>query len=375
MTLVNHTSDSRLPLIPRGTKVMLPHGGLPEIFPPYLSDLIKRTGGPDGPIGRQFVSRPELEKKYFKVGMKDPLMEDEHEVAPGLVYKYQSDVKKGKKLTYYGRGLWTITRHCAAYCRFCTRGREVGITAGQVGTSDAALSHAPHLLMDQIDKTLAFIEKQPGLNEIILSGGDPLTVNPKILHYVLEKLGALQKSGKLKIVRIGTRVPVHNPRMMREDHYQAIRYLKNPRMMIHINHPLELTSETLAVLARLRRDCNAVVMSQTVLLAGVNDSVETLYELFSSLAVEGIVPYYVFQNDAVYWAKHFTVPLPKAIAMWQKLRPMLSGVAATARFVIDVAGGYGKIPIPEGDGWEIDYSKGFKDFHGTWFGLNYADHP
>lgn len=372
MTLTSHISKSRSHLTPRGTKVMLPHGGLPEIFPPYLSDLIASTGGPDGPIGRQFVSRPELEKKYFTVGMKDPLMEDEHEVAPGLVYKYESDIK-GKKLTYYGRALWTITRHCAAYCRFCTRGREVGITAGAVGTSSAALSHAPHLLMDQIDETLAFIEKKKGLNEIILSGGDPLTVNPKILHYVLEKLSSLQKKGKLKIVRIGTRVPVHNPRMVREDHYQAIANLRNPRMMIHINHPFELTHETLSVLERLRRDCNAVVMSQTVLLKGVNDNVETLYELFSTLAAEGIVPYYVFQNDAVYWAKHFTVPLPRAIVMWQKLRPRLSGVAATARFVIDVANGYGKIPIPEGDGWTVDYTKGFKDFHGNRFFLDYAD--
>jgi len=85
-----------------------------------------------------------------------------------------------------------------------------------------------------------------------------------------------------------------------------------------------------------------------------------------------VVPYYVFQNDAVYWAKHFTVPLPKAIKMWQKLRPMLSGVAATARFVIDVAKGYGKIPLPEGDAWEVNYLKGFKDFKGKRFSMNYA---
>lgn len=339
---------------------MLPHGGLPEIFPPYLSDLIAKTGGPSGPIGLQFVSRPNLEKKYYKAGMKDPLMEDEHEVAPGLVHKYER------------RALWTITRHCAAYCRFCTRGREVGITSGQKGTSSAALSHAPHLLMDQINQTLAYIEKNQKLNEIILSGGDPLTVNPTILHYVLEKLGGLQQTGKLNIVRIGTRVPVHNPLMIREDHYTAIKNLKNPRMMIHINHPLELTPQTLHVLARLRKECGAIVMSQTVLLKGVNDSVDTLYELFSTLASEGIVPYYVFQNDAVYWAKHFTVPLPKAINMWQKLRPKLSGVAATARFVIDVAHGYGKISIPEGDGWEVNYEKGFKDFKGKRFFLGYA---
>lgn len=363
---------SQQSLRPRGTATMLPHGGLPEIFPPYLADLITKTGGPDGPIGRQFVSRPELERKHYTDGMKDPLMEDHYEIAPGLVYKYQSNVNgKKQSFPYWGRALWTITRHCAAYCRFCTRGREVGMIAGKEGTSEAALAHTPHLLMDQIDETLAFIEKQKGLNEIILSGGDPLTVHPKILHYVLGKLGDLQRSGKLSIVRIGTRVPVHNPLMLRDDHYAAIRQLRNPRMMIHINHPLELTPQTLGVLERFRRDCGGIVMSQTVLLAGVNDSAQVLYELFTKLTGEGIIPYYVYQNDAVYWAKHFTVPIRKAITMWQELRPKLSGVAATARFVIDVAKGYGKITIPEGDGWEVNYDKGFRDFQGKTFSLDY----
>lgn len=355
---------------PRGTRVMLPHGGLPEIFPPYLADLIKRTGGPDGPIGRQFVARPEREKRFFRQGMKDPLMEDEHEIAPGLVYKYQSNSNGQKKdITYHGRALWTITRHCAAYCRFCTRGREVGIPAGQKGVSRAALSYAPHLLMNQIDETLAYIEKEQGINEIILSGGDPLTVHPTILHYVLGRLADLQRIGKLSIVRIGTRVPVHNPLLLQNEHYQAARQIRNLRLMVHINHPLELTTQTLAVLERFRRDCGAIVMSQSVLLKGVNDSVETLHTLFTTLASEGIVPYYVFQNDPVYWAQHFTVPIKRAIALWQKLRPMLSGVAATARFVIDAPKGYGKVTVPEGNSWEVNYDKGYRDFKGKRFTL------
>lgn len=351
---------------------MLPHGGLPEIFPPYLSDLIARTGGPDGPIGRQFVARPLLEARFYKDGDKDPLNEDHHEVAPGLVYKYESNAKsKSKKpFAHYGRALWTITRHCAAYCRFCTRGREVGIPAGQEGVSGAALAHTPHLLLNQIEETLKFIEKEPGLNEVILSGGDPMTVNPKTLHYVLGRLGEMQRVGRLSIVRIGTRVPIHNPLLLRDEHFAAVAQLRNPRLMVHLNHPLELTSQTRAVLARFRRDCQAVVMSQSVLLKGVNDSVETLYELFSKAAEEGIVPYYIFQNDPVYWGKHFTVPIKRAINLWQLLRPRLSGVAATARFVIDVPQGYGKVPIPEGNAWQVDYEKGYRDFKGKTFALD-----
>jgi lysine 2,3-aminomutase len=349
---------------------MLPHGGLPEIFPPYLADLIAKTGGPTGPIGRQFVSQPEKEREYYEVGMNDPLMEDEHEVAPGLVYKYTSSSSRKKKgLRFEGRALWTITRHCAAYCRFCTRGREVGMISGKESGSSAALAHTPHLLRDQIEETLSFIKQQNGLTEIILSGGDPLTVNPTVLSYVLGQLGALQKMGKLRIVRIGTRVPVHNPLILRQAHYDAIKQLKNPRMMVHINHPLELTPQTREVLQRFRLECGGIVMSQSVLLRGVNDDVQTLYDLFMELAGEGIIPYYVYQNDAVYWAKHFTVPMQEAIEIWQELRPMLSGVSATARFVIDVPRGYGKIPIPEGNAWNVDYSKGFKDFLGNSFPL------
>lgn len=370
------TTKPTLPSVrPRGGSMMLPHGGLPELFPAYLANLIEQTGGPDGPIGLQFVSRPEMEREYYSEGMKDPLLEDEHEVAPGLVYKYTtSDLRpKKQKHFFYGRALWTITRNCAAYCRFCTRGREVGIASGNKGVSGAALANTPHLTIEQIDETLAFIEKEPNLNEIVLSGGDPLTVSPKILHYVLGKLGELQKKGKLSIVRIGSRAPIHNPAIIRQPQLDAIKQLRNPRMMIHINHPAELTEQSIDVLNKFRGECLGVVMCQTVLLKGVNDDVDTLYQLFMKCAENGIVPYYVFQNDAVYWAKHFTVPLKKAMKMWQELRPMLSGVAATARLVIDVANGYGKIPVPEGGAWEVEYEKGFKDFHGKHFSLDYAE--
>lgn len=340
-------------LKPRGTDVMLPHGGLPEVFSPYLANLIRATGGPDGPIGLQFVARPELERAGGQGGERDPLLEDGHEVAPGLVYKYEAG--KDEHGPWHGRALFTITGKCAAYCRFCTRGRKVGNT--------------PTLSREQIDESLEFIRQEPGLNEIILSGGDPLTVKPEVLHYVLGRLGKLQEEGKLSIVRIGTRVPIQNPISIKPVHFEAIGQLRNPRMMVHINHVAELTPQALDVLQRFRTQCNAVIMSQSVLLRGVNDSVEVLYNLFTKLAQEGFVPYYVYQNDPVYWAKHLTVPIDEAIELWQKLRPRLSGVAATARLVIDTPHGYGKIAVPEGGAWNIDYTAGFVDFQGTQFPL------
>lgn len=347
---------------------MLPHGGLPEVIPPYLQKLIMETGGPNGPLGLQFVAQPGLESDEFVGEATDSLKEDLHEVAPGLVYKFRAQTDE-YGMVHPGRALWTITRNCAAYCRFCTRGREVGIPAGMQGSTVGALSHTPHLSETQIDEALEFIKSEPGLNEVILSGGDPLTVRPDKLKSVLGSLRQIQDSGKLDIVRIGTRVPIHNPVAIKEAHYEAISQLYKPYMMIHINHVAELTPQALHVLDRFRRECDATVMSQTVLLKGVNDSVETLVNLFNKMAKEGIRPYYVFQNDPVYWATHLTVPIQETIRLVANLRPLLSGVAATARFVID-APGYGKIAIPEGGAFDVDYSKGFKDFKGNKFSLS-----
>ena len=103
-------------------------------------------------------------------------------------------------------------------------------------------------------------------------------------------------------------------------------------------------------------------MSQTVILKGVNDEVRTLQLLFNTLAKEGIRPYYLFQNDPVYWAKHYTVTFVNAVNLWRQLRPRLSGVAATAKFIVEPAGGLGKIPVPEG-GWDVEYGS-YRDFLG-----------
>ncbi len=343
---------------PRGTEVRLPHGGLPEVIPPYLQNLIEQTGGITGPIGLQFVAQPDQERRHYQEAsdtLSDPLMEDQHLVAPGLVYKYRATFNEDGTVRDPGRALWTITFSCSAYCRFCTRGREIGLTP------------SPRLSKEQIDETLAYIENEPGLNEVILSGGDPMTLRPEILKYVLGRLGDLQRRGKLEIVRIGTRLPVHNPVAFKEWHYETARLIPNLHLMVHINHPAELTQQTLEVLDRFRRECGAVVMSQTVLLKGVNDNPEILKALFRKLAANNIVPYYVYQNDPLPWAEHFTVPLEEAIAMWQMIRPTDSGVADTANFVIDTPGGFGKIPVPKGDAWVVDYSQGFKDFHGQHF--------
>lgn len=320
----------------RGQKVSLPHGGLPEVISPYLLGLINKTGGINGPLGRQFIAQPGKEKKYYQKGTIDPLIEDQYEVAPGLIYKYN------------GRVLWIVTRFCSSYCRFCTRGREVGIPK-------------PPLIDKEIGQVFTYLGKHPEINEVILSGGDPLIAPRDYLSKIINGLVKLQKKGPLEIIRIGTRLPITNPLLVKNWHYQLLAKIKNPYLMVHINHPAELTIQTLGVLNGFRKKSGALILSQTVLLKGVNDSAKTLSQLFNKMVKEGIRPYYLYQNDPVYWAKHFTVPIKRAIRLWQQLRPRLSGLAATARFVIDTPFGFGKIPIPEGNAWKVDYSY-FYDF-------------
>lgn len=311
--------------------------GLPEVVSPYLKKIINKTGGNQGPVGRQFIANVLKENCYSPKAVCDPLNEDKFLVAPGLVYKY------------CGRVLWTITFVCASYCRFCTRGREVG--NGKTFYSNK-----------EIDKTLKYLAGHPEIKEVILSGGDPLISPKKYLTKVINGLVELQRKGQIQIIRIGTRLPISNPVLIQPWHYRLVAKIKNPYLMVHINHPSELTQETITVLNNFRQKSGALVLSQTVFLKGVNDSVKTLTELFWKMTVEGIRPYYLFQNDPVYWAKHFTVPIKRAIKIWQQLRPQLSGLAATARFVIDTPYGFGKIPVPEGAAWKVDYSA-FFDFH------------
>lgn len=360
---------SKEPFRPRGKEVMLPHGGLPEVLPKYLLDLIANTGGAEGPIGLQFIAQPDREKELYDGDPSDPLIEDEHEVSPGLIYKYQAKYDDEGKMIAAGRALWTITFQCAAYCRFCTRGREVGVPEGHV-RFEGDEPHVAHLSKAQIDETLQFIEQNDGIREIILSGGDPLTIRPDVLKYVLGNLGKMQREGKLGVVRIGTRLPIHNPYGIKEAHYDAIKELKNPRMMIHANHVSELTPEVIRVLNRFRSEALANIHIQSVFLKGVNDSVGAMYDLFDKSVVEGYNPYYVYYPDRTYWDQHLKNSFEEMLAVSSEFRRIHSGLESMAKFVIDTPGGHGKIPLPEGNAWTVDYEAGFLDYEGKRFYLD-----
>lgn len=209
-----------------------------------------------------------------------------------------------------------------------------------------------------LNKMVAYVKKHPEIKELIFSGGDPLTV-PVLLKQALKKLGMLPQ---IKIVRIGTRTPVSNPRLINGSAIAALKQIKNKPLYVLVNfeHPAEITKATEAAIKRLQANCT-MILSQSVSLRGVNDSVETLYKLFTRLVEIGVKPYYFYRCDPVKGAEHFIVPFKKEVAMFTKLRSRLSGLA-TPLYVIDAPDGAGKIPVPL-DYWVYKKDK-FKDFNG-----------
>jgi len=299
-----------------------------------ISDHLKKLAKKSSAIHRQFYfSKEELQAKEDNFCSVDPLLEDEHTKIRGLIYKYP------------GRVLILLTLTCASYCRFCTRRRCVSeIEKGNLTIAD-------------IDRMVEFLKKNKEIKEVILSGGDPLTV-PPLLKYALKVFSALPQ---IKIIRIGTRAPVSNPKLVTDDLIRIIKKIPQPVYVgIHFEHPDELTKETIEACNKLRK-AGAILYSQSVFLKGVNDSYEVLYELFSRLIEIGVKPYYLYRCDPVEGIAHFRVPFEKEVKIATRLRKNLSGLAWPT-YVIDTPNGTGKIPVPL-EFWEFN-KKEFRDFLG-----------
>lgn len=285
-------------------------------------------------IKKQFVPS-KVERKKESVTFVDPLLEDEHTVCRGLVHKYKNRV------------LVLLTMNCAAYCRFCTRRRIVSdVKNGVVSVAD-------------LDKMVAYIKKHSEIQEVIFSGGDPLTV-PDLLKIALKKIGGLPQ---IKVIRVGTRLHFSNPALVNKKVLDALRAVKNKPLylMVHFEHPSEITPATKRAI-KLLQSVSTMLLSQTVSLRDVNDSVDVLYDLFSGLIEVGVKPYYLFRCDLVKGAEHFLVDFKKERKIVSELRRRLSGIAMPL-YVIDVPGGSGKVPVPL-DFWPIDVGVRYRDFNG-----------
>ena len=294
-------------------------------IPPALASLIA-TAGPQ--IARQFVPDPR-ELQTAPGERSDPIGDRRHSPVKGLVHRYPDRVLLMPTLT------------CAVYCRFCFR-RET------VGTEGA-------LTPRELEAALAYIGARSEIWEVILTGGDPLVLSSR---RVGELIAALDAIPHVRVIRVHSRVPIADPARIDDTLIAALnRTNKAVYMAVHCNHAAELTSDVVAACARLS-EAGIPLLSQSVLLNGINDTERDLEELFRALAAARIKPYYLHQLDYAPGTSHFRVPLERGRALVNGLRGRMSGLAHPT-YILDIPDGAGKVPAtadylsPEGDGGYI----------------------
>jgi len=287
-------------------------------LPAALAELIDSSDR-DDPLARQFV--PDVaELDHRPEELVDPIGDDTHSPVEGIVHRYPDRV------------LLKLTHVCAVYCRFCFRREMVG-PGKPAGLSSAALAAA-----------LEYIRSQPQIWEVILTGGDPLILSPRRLRAVMKSLADIDH---VKVIRIHTRMPVADPARVTGDLVRAIKVKAKPTYVaVHVNHPRELTAPARAACARLA-DAGIPLLSQTVLLAGVNDVPDVMRELMRALVECRIKPYYLHHGDLAPGTSHLRTDIATGQDLMRELRGRVSGLCQPT-YVLDIPGGHGKSPIGPG---------------------------
>jgi len=295
---------------------------------------------PDDPIARQFVPDAR-ELKQRSDESRDPIGDDAFCPVEGIVHRYPDRV------------LLKLVNVCAVYCRFCFRREMVG--PGRGGLSPAAISAA-----------LDYIRSDPQLWEVILTGGDPLLLSPRRLQDVVTRLSAI---AHVKVIRVHTRLPVAAPERVTPALVRALRTNKAAFVVLHANHPRELTEHVRAACARFV-NAGIPMLSQTVLLRGVNDDAETLGALLRALVECRIKPYYLHHADLAPGTAHLRTTIASGQALMRALRGRYSGLCQPT-YVLDIPGGYGKSPI--GPCYLSENGRVVEDFDGR--GHRYPPQP
>jgi len=287
---------------------------LPLAITPYYLSLIDPSN-PLQPLRRGVV--PTVWEQIQGVGEEgDPLHEDNNTPVPAIVHRYPDRV------------LFLVSEFCSTYCRYCTRSRMVGRGDNGKGT------------LDRWKQGIAYIAAHPEIRDVLLSGGDPLTLSDEKLEWLL---GSLRRIPHLEIIRIGTKVPAVLPMRITSDLVKMLRRYHPLWMSLHMTHPDELTESTARACERLA-DAGIPLGSQTVLLAGINDDVATMKKLFQGLLTMRVKPYYLYQCDPIPGSSHFRTPVARGLEIIKGLRGFTSGYAVPS-YVIDAPGGGGKIPL------------------------------
>jgi lysine 2,3-aminomutase len=280
---------------------------------PVLAGLVD-AADPHDPIARQFV--PDARELDFdETENGDPIGDAAHSPVEGIVHRYPDRV------------LLKLVNACAVYCRFCFRREMVG--PGRGGLSRRALTDA-----------LGYIRRTPQIWEVILTGGDPLVLSPRRLKDVVAELAAIEH---VKVIRVHTRIPVAAPERVSAAMVRALRSAKATFVVLHANHPRELGKAARAAVARFV-DAGIPMLSQSVLLRGVNDDAETLGALMRALVECRIKPYYLHHGDLAPGTAHFRTSISEGQSLMRALHGRYSGLCQPA-YVLDIPGGFGKSPI------------------------------
>jgi len=280
-----------------------------------INPLDKKNDPIGDPIARQFI--PSIEELNIREDeLSDPIGDNSHSPVKGIIHRYPD------------RLLLTPILLCPIYCRFCFR-RE------KVSKADQSLSP------QELDAAFLYIEQTPKIWEVILSGGDPLILSPRRLKAIFERLNQIPH---VKIIRIHTRIPILTPEKITPSLLDAFATLKKTLwIVLHTNHPAELTPKAKLAIDRLN-SANIPLLSQSVLLKGVNDEAAILKKLFRKLTEWRVKPYYLHQGDLAKGTSHFRTSIEAGQALMRELHPKLSGIAKPT-YMLDRPGGAGKIPL------------------------------
>ncbi len=277
---------------------------------PHLMELIRQEDG----IRNQFIPTA-AELVNGPRDMTDPIGDKTHSPLKGIIHRYPD------------RCLLQPVTVCPVYCRFCFRRETVG-------------KGNPALTAKELDACYAYIRSQPGIWEVILSGGDPLILKPKVIANIIAQLDQIKH---VEIIRIHTRIPTVDPERINVDMLAALTQRRPVYMALHINHPAEFSPAAIAAIDKLA-DSGIVLLGQSVLLKGINDNVETLGTLMRTMLKHRIKPYYLHHVDMAAGTSHFRTTIAKGQELVAALRGNYSGLCQP-EYVLDIPGGAGKSPI------------------------------
>ena len=301
---------------------------------PAMDALIEN---PDDPIAKQF--RPDArELEIAPDELNDPIGDAPHTPVKGVVHRYPD------------RCLLKLVHVCPVYCRFCFRREMVG------PQGDGTLAG------EELDAALAYIEAQPNIWEVILTGGDPFLLSARRVREITQQLAAIDH---VKIIRWHTRVPAVDPLRVTPDLVEVLRTEgATTYVVLHTNHARELTEQARAAIARIV-DSGVPMLAQTVLLKGVNDDANTLEALMRALVEVRVKPYYLHHLDKAPGTSHFRCTIAEGQALAQALHQRASGLAQPS-YVLDIPGGHGKAPLASPSLRETEAGYEVRDRDGVW---------